>query len=181
MLRQETARLRTDPMLPIKELRSSTEKTDSGSRAQAEVLAPCQETEAAGENQERPAGGMDPQAGLHKGASMEFVVWAIAGWCGTGTLRYQFLLQWLRRIRFPPPPPDPEWPIDGFVGPRPWIEALIGIAGGLAGGLLFNSMATGEVLTRVDLAATSFGALLGGNLLSRVFSLIILGRETVRH
>ncbi|HEY9420557.1 MAG TPA: hypothetical protein VIW92_04015 [Thermoanaerobaculia bacterium] len=51
--------------------------------------------------------------------------------------------------------------------------------GGLAGGFLFNSMATGEVLTRVDLAATSFGAFLGGNLLSRLSSLANPGRETV--
>lgn len=109
---------------------------------------------------------------------MEFVAWAIAGWCGT-VPHWHRLFELLRRRRVPPPPP-PDPLLEAF-GPRPhpWLEVSIGIVGGLAGGFLFNSVATGEVLTRVDLAATSFGAFLGGNLLSRLSSLANPGRETV--
>jgi hypothetical protein len=108
---------------------------------------------------------------------MEFAVWAIAGWCGT-MYRYLKFLEWLRRILrypLPPPPPGEPWPIEPFVG-NPWIEVSIGVIGGLIGGFLFNSLGTGGALTRIDLAATSFGALLGGNFASRLSSLAP-GRE----
>jgi hypothetical protein len=90
---------------------------------------------------------------------MQILAWIIAGWCGTV----------IRQIRQPVGPPPSEWPF--WDSPHPWREASIGIVGGIAGGLLFNAVAPGDGLPLVNLTVTSFGALLGGNLLSRVVSL----------
>ncbi|HIK33475.1 MAG TPA: hypothetical protein IGS17_11750 [Oscillatoriales cyanobacterium M59_W2019_021] len=76
------------------------------------------------------------------------ITWAIAGWCGTVPPR----LQW----RFPPPP-NPFWRI---------AYGAIGIAGGVAGGFLYNSAFPAQSLDTVSVAATTFGALLGGILAS---------------
>ncbi len=90
--------------------------------------------------------------------------WAIAGWCGTGYL--QELIRWLLRLVPRPPLPDP--PPDYRPLPEPWLIFGLGVAGGLLGGYLFSRAGVSPQLNAVDLAATSFGAVLGGNLLSRV-------------
>lgn len=110
---------------------------------------------------------------------MNYVAWAIAGWCGTVPI--SLLIWWLLRRRRPVPPPPPPDPFLEGPRPHPWLEALVGVVGGIAGGFLFDSIDAGETLTRVDLAATSFGAFLGGNLLSRLYySFAGMGKETVQ-
>jgi hypothetical protein len=77
------------------------------------------------------------------------LAYAIAGWCGTIPR-----LWW----RFPPPPP-----------PDPFREIpfrLAGVLGGIAGGFLYSSAFSMQSLDAVNVAATAFGALLGGMLAS---------------
>ncbi len=73
----------------------------------------------------------------------QLVYWSIVGWCGTVPKRFPI-----------PPPPDP-WPW--------WRNAIIGIAGGVAGGFLVNAGLGYE-----ELVATSFGAFAGGRIVSEV-------------
>jgi hypothetical protein len=80
------------------------------------------------------------------------IAWAIAGWCGTPFPRGPW---W----RFPPPPPPP----DPF---REIAFRLAGVAGGIAGGFLYNSAFPMQSLDAVNVAATAFGAFLGGMLAS---------------
>lgn len=76
---------------------------------------------------------------VDKELPMQILAWVIAGWCGTV----------IRQIRQPVGPPPSEWPF--WDSPNPWLEALIGIVGGIAGGLLFNAVAPGDGLPLVNL------------------------------
>ena len=79
-----------------------------------------------------PKGGFVMELGL-------FVVWMLAGWCGTGPIR----------LPIPPPPT-----------PNPWILRALGVVGGVAGGWLFASAWPGEV-TAIYAASTAVGAVIG--------------------
>ncbi len=86
-----------------------------------------------------------------------FIFWGVVGWCGT---------PWPRR--WPPPPPPP---------PDPWwfISRIVGIAGGVIGGWLFNRVwpvqeAQGAIGLAV--AASGVGALAGSIILEDILGLV---------
>jgi uncharacterized membrane protein YeaQ/YmgE (transglycosylase-associated protein family) len=72
------------------------------------------------------------------------IFWGAVGWCGTGWRRWP-----------PPPPPDPWW----------FIERIIAIVGGLAGGVLFNSAWTVVQDQPLNVVASAVGALVGAYIL----------------
>ncbi|MBP8725023.1 MAG: hypothetical protein KBF37_09605 [Saprospiraceae bacterium] len=81
---------------------------------------------------------------------VQLVYWSLVGWCGTPP----------RPWPFPPPPPGP---------PDPWwMKIGLGIAGGIAGGLLVKSGLGFE-----DMVATSFGAFAGGRIFSDVAGMVM--------
>lgn len=93
--------------------------------------------------------------------TLTLATWALAGWCGT--VPVSELIRLIRRWINPPPPPDP------FFRGLFLLELGLGLAGGLLGGYAFSQAGLeGGAFAAVDLAATSFGAALGGNLLSRI-------------
>ena len=99
---------------------------------------------------------------------MEYLFWALAGWCGT---------PWRRRWPWPWPGPGPEpdpGPDPRGPSPDPWIVVkVIGVVGGIIGGLIFDRVFEGAPLQAGSLgwvAATSFGALIVGRVLSEVVS-----------
>lgn len=85
------------------------------------------------------------------------MAWVIAGWCGTVPIRLRFRIP-------PPPPPDPF---------RQVAYGLAGVAGGVAGGFLYNSAFPMQSIDAVSVAATMFGALLGGVFASDLAGLAI--------
>ena len=104
---------------------------------------------------------------------MEYLFWALAGWCGT---------PWRRRWPWPWPPgpdPDPRGPHPEPWGPSPdpWIIIkVLGIVGGIVGGIIFDRVFDGTPLPARSvgwMAATSFGALILGRVVSEVGSLVI--------
>ncbi len=94
--------------------------------------------------------------------TLTLATWALAGWCGTVPLYLQIRL--IRRWDpNPPPPPEP------YLRNLLLLELGLGLAGGLLGGYAFSQAGLeGGTFAVVDLAATSLGAALGGNLLSRI-------------
>jgi hypothetical protein len=96
---------------------------------------------------------------------MEYLFWALAGWCGTPWPRRWPPLPW-------PPGPDPD-PVYK-PQPDPWvILKVIGVVGGIIGGLIFDRVFEGGPLPARSLgwiAATSFGGLIVGRVLSEVVS-----------
>jgi len=104
---------------------------------------------------------------------MEYVVWLLAGWCGTPSPR-----------PIPIPRPDQEPPRAGPIpDPRPqsWvILKVVGAVGGIIGGLVFDRVFNGAPLPAQSLgwiAATSFGALIFGRVLSEVAGLAFGGNK----
>ena len=91
---------------------------------------------------------------------MEYLFWALAGWCGT---------PWRRPWPGPGPDPDPRGP-----SPDPWlIIKIIGVVGGIIGGLVFDRVFDGTPLPARSLgwvAATSFGGFIVGRVLSEAVS-----------
>lgn len=98
---------------------------------------------------------------------MEYLFWALAGWCGT---------PWRRRWPWPGPGPDPD---PRGPHPEPWvIIKVMGVVGGIIGGLIFDRVFEGAPLQAGSLgwvAATSFGALIVGRVLSEVVSFALGG------
>lgn len=94
------------------------------------------------------------------------IAWAIAGICPPWP-------RWPRwpRPPFPPPPPDP-------FGEIPF--RLVGAVGGIAGGFLYSSAFPMQSLDAVNVAATAFGAFLGGMLASDLagWAMALLGDPT---
>jgi hypothetical protein len=96
-----------------------------------------------------------------QGVRMEFLIWALAGWCGT---------PW--RPRIPPGTGTPVSPIDPWV---PWKVA--GIVGGIAGGWLvshFLGLAFSEPMPGLTHRAFAdpmpgiVGAIIGGRVLGDI-------------
>jgi len=90
------------------------------------------------------------------------IFWGTVGWCGT---------PWPRR--WPPPPPPP---------PSPWwfVSRIIGIAGGVIGGWLFNqAWPVQEVGGAIGLAvaASGVGALVGSIILEDVLGRVSAGPQ----
>jgi len=73
---------------------------------------------------------------------MQFVYWALVGWCGT---------PWPRKWPLPPNPDPEPW----------WRGPFIGIVGGIIGGYAF-----GAALGMDNMVVSSFGALAGGRVLN---------------
>ncbi len=103
---------------------------------------------------------------------MEYLFWALAGWCGTPW--------WWRRWPWPwpwPPGPDPDPDPVYKPQPVPWvIIKVIGVVGGIIGGLIFDRVFDGTPLPARSLgwmAATSFGGFIVGRVLSEVVSLVL--------
>lgn len=87
-----------------------------------------------------------------------FLFWGIIGWCGT---------PWPRRWPpSPPPPPSPWW----------FASRIVGLAGGVIGGYLFNDTwpVQDQGTAGLVVAASSIGALAGS-----IFLQDILGRVAV--
>ncbi len=87
-----------------------------------------------------------------------FVLWGIAGWCGTPP-----------RPRPGPRPPYPD--------PWPWLEVAIiktiGLIGAFVGGVLFTqTFAVAMPVSAMSAAATAIGAYFGAVLFSDVYGFI---------
>ena len=102
---------------------------------------------------------------------MEYLFWALAGWCGT---------PWPRPWPGPGPGPDPDPRFKPQ--PVPWIILkVIGVVGGIIGGLIFDRVFEGAPLRAGSLgwvAATSFGGFIVGRVLSEVVSFAFGGGKT---
>src|SRR5688572_29777227 len=100
---------------------------------------------------------------------MEYLFWALAGWCGT---------PWRRRWPWPWPGPGPD-PDPRGPSPDPWlIIKIIGVVGGIIGGLVFDRVFDGTPLPARSLgwvAATSFGGFIVGRVLSEVVNFALGG------
>jgi uncharacterized membrane protein YeaQ/YmgE (transglycosylase-associated protein family) len=93
---------------------------------------------------------------------MEFVIWALVGWCGT---------PWRR------------WPVPPGPGPEPWLSVrILGVIGGLAGGWIMTRFFDGTPLAAHTLgyvAAASVGAFVGGRVLAEVTSRLTSGKTAL--
>ncbi|HEX5707028.1 MAG TPA: hypothetical protein VFX96_07020 [Pyrinomonadaceae bacterium] len=80
---------------------------------------------------------------------MEYLFWALAGWCGTPWRRWP-----------PPPPPDPWW----------WIIKIIAVVGGIVGGILTDRYIGAAERSPIRFVATVVGAALLGRVLAEIAS-----------
>lgn len=96
-----------------------------------------------------------------------FVIHALAGYCGTPPSVEFF--QWLRTLKSPPIPDDPnDDPRAGDPNPQPSIlwSLTTGIAGGIFGGLILNRLFPENPVIGIA------GAYMGGRILSDLSHLI---------
>lgn len=94
---------------------------------------------------------------------MEYLFWALAGWCGT---------RWPRRWPWPWPGPGPD-PDPRGPQPDPWLPTkLAGIVGGIVGGVVFDRFFEGSASLPARslgwMAATCVGAFIVGRVLSEI-------------
>ncbi|HYN84295.1 MAG TPA: hypothetical protein VER32_03515 [Pyrinomonadaceae bacterium] len=80
---------------------------------------------------------------------MEYLFWALAGWCGTPWRRWP-----------PPPPPDPWW----------WIVKIVAIVGGIVGGILAERFIGEAERGPMRFVATVIGAAIIGRVAAEVVS-----------
>jgi drug/metabolite transporter (DMT)-like permease len=80
---------------------------------------------------------------------MQFLFWAVAGWCGTPWRKWP-----------PPPNPDPWW----------WVVKVAAVIGGVVGGILTDRYLTGVDAGPVRFVVTLIGAALVGRVVAEVTS-----------
>lgn len=94
---------------------------------------------------------------------MQYVLWALMGWCGT---------PWPPRSPFPPPPPP---------NGDPWFTKVVNVVGGIVGGWAYTRLwEVGAPMGNVDLVASSVGAFVGAVLLGDVVGLVRATPKSVK-
>jgi hypothetical protein len=95
---------------------------------------------------------------------MQYLLWALAGWCGTP-------YPWWRWIKWPlpPTPPDPD--------PEPWwLSKLVALGAGVGGGLLTNQLLGGNPAA-TNLLTTLAGAFVVGRVAGEIVSATLSNRR----
>jgi hypothetical protein len=91
---------------------------------------------------------------------MQFIYFALIGWCGNEP-RPKFVL---KKPKLGDPIPNPIEVVADPTRPQPWTDIVAATVGGLAGGYLANWGMGGDMVT------SSFGALAGGRIVSDIAS-----------